>query len=522
MHNAAETTPAHGTTSVIRKTVSFLNSKGLNIEAIALTGSRARGQENDASDYDLLVVTNSSRDIHIEDVMVQGHKVQLFLLPLRCIDVFLILNTTAGNGIMASMFDPIMVFHGKAVFDRISTNLRSNLNSMDQIQRNSVNRNINRLRNRMSKLIKDLKHSDNPNEDLYSGAELFKTAGQFLLAKRSKFFLPSEKHLCKELIKFYPAKTINDLSEAYSTSVAETDYSKLIKYCSAILLDGHVLRAHSSSNSAFELKIDLGQNVVFINSFDHKIISLMFGIVKDHRPQVVLNQDRDLLHPGVYFIVDIPNYQVFLESFKALPLARVEFDSITLNYQLDIFLLEHFKRYDREGLLVNLSMYAMDADMDRGRNINMNSVLDWILNVGISIFSKEQYLEYVRICIEIYLPSMPHEPEGFDLNRITDRDNSLKIELGKLDLSSLIERYRSAISKWACLNVADVEIKLQIIETYKATLYKVEQNSSFKNNTTSFSNYFYLFESVFDSMFFRYRDRGLIYYTLLKVLEAGD
>lgn len=70
---------------------------------------------------------------------------------------------------------------------------------MEQIERNSVNRNIHRLRYRISKLIKDLRGSISGSEDLYTGAELFKTAGQFLLAKKSKFFLPSEKHLHKEL-----------------------------------------------------------------------------------------------------------------------------------------------------------------------------------------------------------------------------------------------------------------------------------------------------------------------------------
>jgi len=52
------------------------------------------------------------------------------------------------------------------------------------IEHNSVNRNLARLRNRITKLLKDLNHSGSADEDLYTGSELSKTVGQFLLVDR--------------------------------------------------------------------------------------------------------------------------------------------------------------------------------------------------------------------------------------------------------------------------------------------------------------------------------------------------
>lgn len=416
------------------------------------------------------------------------------------------------------MFDPMEVFEGQKLFARIMSNLRSNLRSMEQIERNSVNRNIHKLRNRISKLLKDLGHSDNPGEDLYTGAELFKTAGQFLLAKKSRFFLPTEKHLHKELTKFYPAQSVKELTEVYRVCVANADYSSLIAYCTSIVLDGKPLQATSSSTSSFDLKASLGCNVVFINAFDQRLIGLVYGILKDNRPQLVLNQDRDLLHPGVYFIVDIQEFELFHKELRTLPLSRRDADSVTVNYQLDYFLLEHFRRYDHSGLLVNVSTYVMDNGMDR--NIIMNSVLDWMLNSGISIFTREQFIEYVRICHGMYVSSMPHDPETFDLNRIKERDSRLANEMKNLDLSLINERYRETVSVWTCGDLAKEDRRKRIVEAYEATLHKVQLHSAFEKNTASFSNYYHLFESVFRSTLLTYRERGLMYYTVMKVLET--
>ena len=505
------------TAEVVSMTCSFLETKGLCILGMALSGSRSRGQEHECSDYDFLMVSCSSRSIHIEDVLLEGHKVQLFILPMKSIDSFLILNTIAGNGILASMLDTMDVFQGKEIFSKIRSNLRSNILSMEQIERNSVNRNISRLRNRISKLLKDLSHSNNVEEDLYTGAELFKSAGQFLLAKKSRFFLPSEKHLHKELTKFYPAQLIEDLAEAYRISVAKADYSSLIA-CTEAVIDGRPLQANSSSISGVGLKAKLGYNVVFINSFDRKLINLLYGILKDDHPQLVLNQDRDLLHPGVYLIVDIQDFQTFLQAFNALPLSRRDSDSVTLNYQLDYFLLEHFRRYDHDGLLVSMSKYVMENGMDR--NITMNSVLDWVLNSGISIFSKEQFVEYARKCHRMYLPSMPHESEIFDLNRIADRNSRLEAELRKLDLSPLIDRYRSAVGNWSCMELADEDIRKRIVETYEATLSSAQLHSAFENDIAPFSNFYYLIESIFNATLLTYRERGLLYHSLMKIVNA--
>ena len=154
-----------------------------------------RGQERDTSDYDLLVISRTVRSIHIEDVRMDGHKVQLFLLPFRGIDAFLVLNCVSDNGIMAKMINGHVVAKGSALFTRIKTNLSTNLHGMEQIEHNSVNRNFARLRNRITKLLKDLNHSGSADEDLYTGSELFKTVGQFLLVQKARFFLPTEKHL---------------------------------------------------------------------------------------------------------------------------------------------------------------------------------------------------------------------------------------------------------------------------------------------------------------------------------------
>lgn len=518
MHTTPDKNPSPETISVIRMTVSFLNTKGLNIEGIALAGSRARGNEHGASDFDLLVVSSSSRSIHIEDVLLEGYKVQLFILPLKGIETFLILNTIAGNGILASMFDGCTVLEGSGVFERIKSNLRSNLRTMEQIERNSVNRNLNRLRNRISKLLKDLGHSNNADEDLYTGAELFKTAGQFLLAKRSRFFLPSEKHLHKELTKFYPARSVKHLGEVYRTSVANADYSSLITYCREVVLDGKPLHVNSSSISSLGSEANILCSVVFINSFDRRLIHLLYGILKGDHPQVVLNQDRDLLHPGVYFIVKIRDFHAFLNAFKALPLSRMESDSVTLNYQLDYFLLDYFKRYDHNGLLVSLSTYVMDNGMDR--NIIMNSVLDWMLNSGISIFGKDQFTEYVRTCHRMYLPSMPHEPETFDLNRVADRNSRLEKELENLDLSLIIGRYREAVGRWICRDLVDEGIRKRIVEAYRTRSSVLQLHSVFENNSAQSSNFYHLFESVFNSTLLPHRERGLIYHSVMRVLDT--
>lgn len=517
MHTVPDTTSSIVTTSVVRMTVSFLKAKGLSIEGMALSGSRAKGNEHEASDFDLLVISRSYRSIHIEDILLEGYKVQLFILPFKGIESFLILNTIAGNGILASMLDDCTVLEGSAIFGRIKSNLRYNLRMMEQIERNTVNRNLHRLRNRISKLLKDLGHSNNADEDLYTSAELFKTAAQFLLAKKSRFFLPTEKHLHKELTKFYPARSVRLLGEVYRTSVANADYSSLITYCREVVLDGKLLQVSSSSISSLGTEANISCSVVFINSFDQRLVHLLYGILKGDHPQLVLNQDRDLLHPGVYFIVKIQDFDAFLNAFKALPLSRMDSDSVALNYQLDYFLLDYFRRYDHDGLLVSLSTYVMDNGMDR--NIIMNTVLDWMLNSGISIFGRDQFTEYVRTCHRMYLPSMPHEPETFDLNRIADRNSRLENEMEKLDLSLIIERYREAVSTWTCMDLVDEGIRKRIVEAYSTRSSSVQLHSMFENNTDSFSNFYHLFEAVFNSTLLPHRERGLIYHSVMKVLD---
>ncbi|MBS1547171.1 MAG: nucleotidyltransferase domain-containing protein [Bacteroidetes bacterium] len=488
----------------------------LNIEGVALMGSRAKNQAHEHSDYDLLVLSNSTRTLHIEDVMLNGHKVQLFILPLKCIDTFLVLNTVAGTGTLASTFDPIDIFQGVSIFARIKSNLNTNLQTMGKMEIESVNRNVNRLRNRVSNLVKDLNNTTNADEDSYTGAELFKAAGQFLLAKKSPFFMRIGKHLHKELIKFYPKHTVKELTEAYSRSVVKGDYSDFSTYCKDIVLDGHLLRFSSSSNSCFELKASLGCHIVFINSYSRKITTLMYSILKNNRPQLILNQERDLLHVGVYFIVDIKDFSDFLVDFKNLSLSRSESNSITLNYQLDYFLLQRFKKYDHDGLLVNLSKYVMDNEMQR--DLIMNSVLDWILNAGISIFGREEYMDYVKICCGMYASSMTHEPNEFDLNRISERNELLNRDLEKLDLSSITERYREVLSKWSCRDLANGDMRKAIVESYRITLPSTEYHSVFEKNPASFSNFYHLFESVFNATLLTYRDRGLIYHSLMSVL----
>lgn len=311
---------------------------------------------------------------------------------------------------------------------------------------------------------------------------------------------------------------LRNFAVAYSQSVKNADYSALISYCTEVVLDGNLLQSSSSSMSSLDLGTSLGCNIVYINSHSRKVITLIYGILKDDRPQAVLNENRDLLHPGVYFIVDIHDFHAFLNAFKALPLTRQEADSVTLNYQLDYFLLEHFRRYAHDGLLPKLTQYVMEHDMDR--NIAMNSVLDWMLNAGISIFRKEQFIEYVRTCHGMYLPSMPHEPEAFDLNRIADRDGRLEAELKKLDLSPIVERYRVAVGNWSCMDLANEDIRKHVVETYRATLPSVQIHSIFEHETAPFSNFHYLFESIFNATLLTYRERGLLYQSLIRIMNA--
>ena len=131
MDPTPECASGNSSISVVLMTVALLDTKGLNVEGVALAGSRARGQERDTSDYDLLVISRTVRSIHIEDVRVDGHKVQLFLLPFRGIDAFLVLNCVSDNGIMAKMINGHVVAKGSALFTRIKTNLSTNLHGME-------------------------------------------------------------------------------------------------------------------------------------------------------------------------------------------------------------------------------------------------------------------------------------------------------------------------------------------------------------------------------------------------------
>jgi len=108
-------------------------------------------------------------------------------------------------------------------------------------------------------------------------------------------------------------------------------------YCKEVKQEAS--QAHSSSRSVMDLKAHLGCNVIFVASFDERLIKLVYGTLKDSHLQLVLNQDRDLLHPGVYFITEIPDFQEFLRAFKALSLSKREAELVTINYQLDYFLL---------------------------------------------------------------------------------------------------------------------------------------------------------------------------------------
>lgn len=508
-----------GTAVVVNSTVSLLREKGVDIQGVALFGSRARDLQHGQSDVDLLILSNSPCNMHIEDICIRGQKVQFFLMPMKTLDDFLVLNTVAGNGIVASTFHSPVIFEGDELFLRINSNLRKNLSLVMQIERQSVNKNLSRLRNRISRLVKDLSNSTNANEDIHTGAELLKAAGQFLLAKKSRFFLPTEKHLHRELAKCYPEEVAQDLAQTYKKAVATTDYSGLLSYCTEYVLDGNVLSYASSSDSSSELQRNIGCHIVFINSYSIKLVQLIYRILKSDNPQIVLNQDRDLLHLGVYFIVDTRDFSTFQSRFEALPLTRQEFSCVTVNYQLDHFLLQHFRKYDHEGLLSELSKFVMDHALNR--DIVMNSVFDWLLNTGISLYDRLSFDKYVQECVRMYRPSMPHEPERFDLDRTASLNKRIDRDLSMMDISSISARYRGAIITWSCADLTDDRIRRKITEAYQHNLASASNHSMFSDDRT-FSNFFHLFESIFNCVLLKHRERGLLYLLLAKALARND
>lgn len=266
------------------------------------------------------------------------------------------------------------------------------------------------------------------------------------------------------------------------------------------------------------MKRDLGYNVVFINSYSIKLVRLIHECTKEHRPLIVLNQHRDLLHLGIYFIVDVKEMSTVSKAIEAAQLRPDELGCMTLNYQLDQLLLSYFTQYNHNGLLADLSAYSMECDLDR--DLVMNSVFDWILNAGITIFSRDEFVRYVRICQEQYHRSMAHEPDRLDLERSAMQARQMDKRLELLSGASVTEKYHDAIKEWAPADITDAAWRRRILDAYSQESLPTIHHSIFERNSP-FGKFHSVFEAVFDATLLRYNDRGLIYLMLHQCLEEG-
>lgn len=511
-----QTEPA--TKRILDEALLFLRARGLDVSGIALAGSRARHSQHSESDYDLLVLSRTPRNLHIEDITIGTEKIQFFVLPLGVVDHSLLFNAIIGDGILASMFEELQVYSGAGLFDQIRDTLRANRQTHMVVERETANRNLLRLRYRASKLLRELSHSTNSHEDRYTAAELLKVAGHILLAKKGLSFRPTGKHLHGALARAYSEMDARALTEVYGRAVAQGLYTDFLDYCTGIVLDGATLNRLSTGESSYELRQELGYNVIFLNAYSPKLVRLVYEHTKDHRPILVLNQHRDLMEVGVYFIVDGPDMGAVTRAIEAAELKADELNRITINYQLDKLLLGHFTQYNHGGLMADLSAYSMDCDLDR--DVVMNSVFDWILNAGIATFNRDEFAHYSETCRDLYVSSMAQQPDKLSLDQLSMQARRLEMRLEQMNITSVAATYQEAISAWVCMDVTDSSWRRRILEVLRQPVPFIVHHAMFKQET-KFSAFHAVFEMVFNASLLRYSDRGLLYCVLHRCLEEG-